>query len=184
MARTRLLTAVMVASVAAVGCSTMTVGTDYDRTVDFSAYKTFDITHQQETRNNLIRERIDGAIERQLTAKGFTRSSESPDLLVAVHAKLGRETHFDTTTFGYAWGPGWGYWGRWGYPAGGMSTTVAHQVPVGTLIIDVVDARQKKMIWQAVASDTLDPHASADEHDRRVNQAMEKIFANFPPKAK
>ena len=175
------LTAALAVSLVTAGCSTISVCTDYDRTVDFSVYKTFDIVHQQEMRNDLIRGRIDGAITRQLEVKGFTPSTAQPDLLVAVHAKLSRETHFDTTTFGYGWGAGWGYWGRRG--AGG-ATTVVRQVPVGTVIIDVVDARQKKLIWQAVASDTLDPRASADERDRRVNDAMEKIFAGFPPRAK
>lgn len=177
-----LLAAVLVASLLAAACSTISVGTDYDPAASFSAYKTFDLLPAPEmARNALARERIDNAIIHRLELKGFTRSTDHPDFLVAVHAKISQEVQFDTTHFGYGWGGGWGYWGRWG---GGRSTTVAHQVPVGTLIIDVVDAAQKKLVWQAVASDTLNPHASAEERDRRVNEAMEKIFADFPPQAK
>ena len=64
----------------------------------------------------------------------------------------------------------------------GTSTTTAREVPVGTLIIDVVDAKEKKLVWQAVASDTIDTNARADERDYRIKKAMEKIFAGFPPK--
>jgi hypothetical protein len=159
----------------------MTVGTDYDRSADFSKYKSFDLAPAPEFKNPLMRDRIESAIAGQLEGKGFVRSGAQPDFIVAVHGKLGKETQFDTTSFGYGWGGGWGYWGRAGM---GTSTTVARQVPVGTLIVDVVDAREKKLVWQAVASDTLDPQASAEKRDKLVNEAMAKIFASFPPTGK
>ena len=186
---TVVLALALVLALGAAGCSTMTVSTDYDKTASFAAYKTFDFIPAEEVKNPLIRQRIEDAITTQLQAKGLTRSADSPDLLIAGHGKLSSETHFDTTSFGYGMG-GWGggYWGGYrGYGAyGGMgsSTTVAREVPVGTLIIDVVDAKGKKLIWQAVASDTLDTNARADERDYRINKAMEKIFAGFPPKTK
>jgi hypothetical protein len=164
----------------------MTVSTDYDKTASFAAYKTFDFIPAAEVKNPLIRQRIEDAITAQLQAKGLTRSSDNPDMLIAGHARLSSETHFDTTSYGYGWG-GWGgyrgpYGGYGGYGGMGSSTTVAREVPVGTLIIDVVDAKGKKLIWQAVASDTIDTNARADERDYRINKAMEKIFAGFPPK--
>jgi hypothetical protein len=178
---------VLLAVLALAGCSTMTVSTDYDRSASFTAYKTFDFIPAPEVKNPLIRARVEDAIVKQLTAKGLTRSSENPDLLISGHAKLSSETHFDTTSFGYGMG-GWGggYWGGYGYGGMGMgsSTTVAREVPVGTLIIDLVDAKAKKLVWQAVANDTIDQNASADARDYKINKAMERIFAGFPPPAK
>jgi hypothetical protein len=177
---------ILLAVLALGACSTMTVSTDYDKTASFAAYKTFDFIPAQEVKNPLIRQRIEDAITAQLVAKGLTRSSDNPDLLIAGHGKLSSETHFDTTSFGYGMG-GWGggYWGGYGgygaYGGMGSSTTVAREVPVGTLIIDLVDAKEKKLIWQAVASDTLDTNARADERDYRINKAMEKIFSGYPP---
>lgn len=175
----------LAAALAATSCSTMTVGVDYDRSIDFAVFETFDIQAGEGIGDPLMRKRLDSAIASELEAKGLVRSTDDPDLLVALHGKRDTRTEFDTTTFGYGWGGGWGYWGRWGYPRAGMaaSTTVATEVPVGTLIVDLVDARAKSLVWQAIASDTLDPKASAKERDRRVQDAVEKIFASFPPTA-
>ncbi len=54
----------------------------------------------------------------------------------------------------------------------------------GTLIIDLVDARERKLVWQAVASDTVNPRSSAAERDEAINQAVAKIFADFPPQTR
>lgn len=187
--KTGVLALALVLALGAAGCSTMTVSTDYDRTAAFAAYKTFDFIPAQEVKNELIRARIESAIEAQLVTKGLARSAENPDLLIAGHGKLDSQTQFDTTSFGYGWGGWGGYWGPYGgygaYGGGmGTTTTVAREVPVGTLILDVVDAKTKKLVWQAVASDTLDTNATAEERDWRINKAMEKIFAGFPPKTK
>lgn len=176
---------VLVAVMALAGCSTMTVSTDFDRSASFAAYKTFDFIPAEEVKNPLIRQRIEDAIVAELETKGLTRSSDNPDVLIAGRAKMSSETQFNTTTYGYGWGGWGGYRGPYGsYGAVGMgsSTTTAREVPVGTLIIDLVDAKEKKLIWQAVASDTLDTNARADERDYRIKKAMEKIFAGFPPK--
>jgi hypothetical protein len=164
------------------GCSTLSVSTDYDRSATFTGYKTFDFIPAPEVKNQLVRSRIEDAITKQLVAKGLTRSSDNPDLLIAGHAKLSSEVHFDTTSYGYGWGGWGGYWGPYGgYGGMGTSTTVAREVPVGTLIIDLVDAKSKKLVWQGVASDTLNPNASAEERDWRINDAMQKMFAGYPP---
>ena len=176
---------VLVAVLALAGCSTMTVSTDFDRTASFAAYKTFDFIPAEEVKNPLIRQRIEDAIVAELETKGLKRSSDNPDMLISGHAKLSSETQFNTTSFGYGMGGWGGYWGPYGGYGGmgmGTSTTTAREVPIGTLIIDLVDAKEKKLVWQAVASDTIDTNARADERDYRIKKAMEKIFAGFPPK--
>jgi hypothetical protein len=54
-------------------------------------------------------------------------------------------------------------------------------VPVGTLIVDLVDAREKRLVWQGVASDALDPGATADERDKVVATMIAKMLADYPP---
>jgi hypothetical protein len=185
--RTFTATAVILAGLALTACSTMTVSTDYDRTASFAAYKTFDFIAAEEVKNPLIRQRIEDAIAAELTVKGLTRSSDNPDLLIAGRAKMSSETQFNTTSYGYGWGGWGGYRGPYGMYGGvgmGTSTTTAREVPVGTLIIDLVDAKEKKLVWQAVVSDTIDTNARADERDYRIKKAMEKIFAGYPPTSK
>jgi hypothetical protein len=172
---------ILVLALGVAGCSTMSVSTDYDLTASFTSYTTFDFIPAPEVRNPLIRARVEDAITKQLEAKGLKKSSDSPDLLVSAHGRLSSETQFDTRSFGYGWGRWGGYWGGMGM---GSSTTTARQVPVGTLIIDLVDAASKKLVWQAVASDTIDQNSSAQERDYRINEAVTKIFKGYPPPAK
>ncbi len=126
-----------------------------------------------------MRERIESAIAQQLEAKGLRRAGGRADLLVAAHLRLDKETEIDTTHFGY----GWGRWGYWGYRGPGATVTTVRQVPVGTLIVDLVDARDRKLVWQGVASDTLSPRSSAAEKDEAVRKAVAAIFASYPPGA-
>ncbi len=175
----RLLLPALLLVLGAAACSTIKVSTDYDRTVDFRSYSTFDLLAAREVKNALMRERIEGAIAQQLQAKGLRRTGARADLLVATHFKLDSTTEIDTTHFGYAWGR----WGYWGYRGPGAAVTTVRQVPVGTLIIDLVDARERKLVWQGVASDTLRPRSSAAEKDEAVREAVAAIFASYPPGA-
>jgi hypothetical protein len=184
----KLGTLALVVVLGLVACSTVEVSTDYNQAADFSKYSTFKVLPAKEIKSELIKDRIEGAITTQLTAKGLKLASDNADLLVAYHARLDKETQLDTTSFGYGWGGGWGgYYGPGaygGYGGMGTSTTTVREIPVGTLIVDLVDATKKEMVWQGVASATLDPKATADDKDYRVNDAVKKMFSSFPPKTK
>jgi hypothetical protein len=156
------------------GCSTLKVSTDYDRGADFARYTSFEFMHEGEVANPLARERLETAITRELGTKGLRRLPGAPDLWVAVHLRPERTTELDTAHFGYTWGH-WGYWG------GGRAATTVRTVPVGTLIIDLVDAREHTLVWQAVAADAIDRHASAEKKEYLVNTAVAKMLAGYPP---
>jgi hypothetical protein len=70
---------------------------------------------------------------------------------------------------------GWGW--RWG---GGMATTTVDKIPVGQLVIDVGDAKTKKLLWMANSSDTLAD--KPDKNQKKLDKALNKIFKDFPPK--
>lgn len=42
---------------------------------------------------------------------------------------------------------------RWG--SGGMSTTTVQEIPVGELVVDMADVKNKSFVWRGTASDTL-----------------------------
>ncbi len=167
------------------GCATVNISTDYDRKVDFGRYKTFKVLESKEIKSYLVTERIEDAITTVLRAKGLEPASDHPDLWVAYHARIDKQTQFDTSSFGYGWGGWGGYYGPYGaygpYGMAGGTVTTVRQVPVGMLVVDVVDAGAKEMVWQGTASGTLDPRATADDKDWRVNNAVKKMFADFPP---
>lgn len=154
-------------------CSTLQVHTDYDTGVDFTKYKTFDFLPTPDIAHTLVRDRAENAIARHLQGKGFTGTTESPDLVVALHGRRSREIQIDSNNFGYGWrGRGW---------AVGSSSATVHEIPVGTLIVDIVDAAAKKLVWQGTASDTLREDLTPQEREQRIDGAIAQLLAGFPP---
>ena len=174
MRATRLGALTLAAALGVAGCSTTRVITDYDHAADFARYSSFEFMHSQEIASPLLRTRIETAIARELARQGLRRLPGQPDLWIAVHLRLDRQTQVDPAHFGYGWGS-WGYWGD-------GAATAARQAPIGTLIIDVVDAREKKLLWQAVGKSAIDRHATAESGAYVINKAVEKMLAGFPPK--
>ena len=57
------------------------------------------------------------------------------------------------------------------------------QILVGTLAIDMVDAKTKQMAWRGLGTKEIDTNAKPDKREENINKAVEKIFRNYPPKA-
>ncbi|HYN42262.1 MAG TPA: DUF4136 domain-containing protein [Thermoanaerobaculia bacterium] len=170
-------TLLVVALAAAVGlgaCSTLTTNTDFRPNTDFSRFKTFAFKDVRQLGNSIMEARIKSAVSTQLTAKGWSQSDGSPDIWVVLHPQLSQQTQI--TTFSSGWGYGWGWRGGMG-----TQTSSVEQIPVGTLIVDLVDAREKELVWRGTASDTLRVNATPEERDRNLNRAMERLFQGFPP---
>ncbi len=174
--------AVLVLLLGVSGCSTLSVTTDYDRSVDFSKLETFRFEKTTEIRNQLAYDRFVRLITAELEGKGLAAAGDDADLVIVLHGRVDNQTQIRTDSFGYGWGR-WGYWGRYGYGGMGATTTVS-QVPVGTLVVDLVAADSKQLVWQAVAEDTLKAGMSPDERDDRAGKAVAEIFAGFPPGAR
>ena len=170
------LLAVAIAGLTA--CSTLQTSTDYKPGTDFAKYKTFAFKDTEDIKNTILVDRIKAAISAQLTAKGLTRSDDNPDLWVVAHPRLSKQTQINT------YNTGWGY-GYYGWRGGmGTTTSTVEEIPVGTLVVDLVDAKAKEMVWRGTASKTLDESASPQEREKNLNEAMAKLFEGFPPKPK
>ena len=86
------------------------VKTDYDRTAEFSRYKTYS-WGKVHTQNPLWGDRIKAAIASALAAKGWTESESGGH--VSVMAMEMTEDHRTLNTYYDDFGGGWG-WRRWG----------------------------------------------------------------------
>ena len=97
-------------------CSSITVSYDYDKTANFSAYKTYAYTPEALSLavGDLNRDRIIAAIDAEMAARGITKS-DSPDALIDLIVKAQERVTATATNSG-------GYYGRYGY-GGGFSTT-------------------------------------------------------------
>ena len=157
------------------------VKTDYDRTAEFSRYKTYSWgkVHAQDP---LWVDRIKAAVASALAAKGWTEIESGGD--VSIMAMEMTEDHRTLKTYYDNFGGGWG-WRRWGGGIGdgfGESTTTEETYQVGTLVIDLFDTSAKKLVWRGSASDTLSD--KSDKNIQRLDKDVEKMFEHFPPEVK
>jgi len=150
---------------------------DFDHGTHFSKYKTYrwadsDGAPSPEALfpNQLMRKRIAGLIEEAMAARGFKRVGTGGDLLINYGVQVTEHPEF--ITFYDGAGPGWG-WGS------GFSTTTVQTTYEGTLVVDMVDANQKKLIFQATSTQTIS--SRPERNTRRLAKAVNEIFEKYPP---
>ena len=175
----RTLALLAVAILAAAGCSTLSISTDFDKSADFTQYRTFTWKDTGDGIDSIWNKRIEGVFSDTLAAKGLRRVDSGGDLWVAAHPRLTKETQINTYNTGWGYGYGW-----YGYGGMGMATTTVTEIPVGTLMIDLVDAKKKELVWRGVASDTLntDPNRTAEDREKKLRDVAAQMFAGYPPK--
>ena len=150
------------------------VKTDYDRTANFNEYKTYSWEKVQ-TKDPLLVDRIKEAVNTTLAAKGLTPVESGGDVsVVAIEMTKNQQS---LNTFYNGFGGGW----RWGGGFGNTTTTVDNY-KVGTLVVDLFDAKTKTLIWRGSASDTLSD--KSDKNIKNLDKGVEKMFDHFPPDAK
>jgi hypothetical protein len=153
------------------------VETDFDHQANFSQYKTY--TWQEiKPADSLWDARIKNAVDAQLAAKGWTKVDSGGD--VAVVAIKTSHTQRTLQTFYDGAGGGWG-WRRFGGGGFGDATTTEHDYKVGTLVIDLYDAKTKQLIWRGSAQDTVSDKATRNE--KNLDKGVAKMFKVFPPRS-
>ena len=150
------------------------VKTDYDRSTDFSQYKTYSWEKVQ-TQDPLWVDRIKEAVNAALTAKGLTPVESGGD--IAILAMEMTQNHRTLNTYYDGFGGGW----RWGGGLGNATTTVDNY-KTGTLVVDMFDAKTKKIIWRGSSSDTLSD--KSDKNIKNLDKGVQKMFDHFPPEVK
>ena len=151
------------------------VKTDYDRTADFAQYKTYSWEHVK-TKDPLFVDRIKNAVNAALAARGWTQVETGGDVsIVAIQMTSNQET---LNTFYNGFGGGWG-WRRFGGGGMGEATTTTETYRVGTLVVDLFDAKTKKLLWRGSSSDTLSNNS--DKNIKNLDKGVEKMFKQFPP---
>jgi Domain of unknown function (DUF4136) len=151
-----------------VSTAAQSIQTDYDRSYDFSKLKTYDFAEQARGPNDPLAvnpindRRVHAALDSQLVAQGYTRDTTGKqDFLVAYHAATQRR--LDVQEWGY--GPG-----RWG-----RRRIDVNEYTQGTLVVDVVDAATKELVWRGSATGTIEPK----EADKKIKKAVAKLMQQF-----
>src|ERR1700676_4149755 len=150
------------------------VKTDYDHNANFGQYKTYSWEKVQ-TQDPLLVNRIKEAVNGALAAKGLTQVDSGGDVsIVAMEITHNQQT---LNTFYDGFGGGWG-WRRFG-GGFGEATTTTETYKVGTVVVDLFDAKTKTLIWRGSSSDTLSNNS--DKNIKNLDKGVDKMFKHFPP---
>ena len=61
----------------------------------------------------------------------------------------------------------------------GTATTQVRNYDVGTLIVDLFDAKTQQAVWRGTASGTVS--SSPDKNSAAIDAGLDKMFASYPP---
>ena len=167
-----------------VACSTLQVGSDYDRAASFSGYHTFVIMQREHksAHNPLVVSRAEDAIRSELVAKGYANASDPSMADFTVDFTIGSKERTDVSSYpapysGMGWG--WGSWGWWGGAYWGNNVDV-RQYREGTLSIDLFDAKSHRPVWHGWAKKELSQKDIA-QSEEPIRRAVAAVLAKFPP---
>jgi len=168
-------------------CDSIKVVNDYDKSVDFKKYKTIQFYGWEENSDRILnrfdKERIENAVSLQFRKRGHRIVKGNADLVVSLYVISETRTKETSTTINtyvsvgsyYGYGPGWG-WGP------SYSTTIVdkQKYQIGTLVISVYDAAQKRLIWEGVGQGSVNDNPG--DRETGVNRAIDKIMYHYPVK--
>jgi len=165
-----------------------TAGFNFDRSADFSKYKTYrfiELKGAVDPLNEIEKVQVRRALEKALAERGLEPGGEDAHLGVAYQVGFGNNQQYTTYNSGGPWGygPGWGRGWGWGWGgAGGISQTTSSTVIMGTLLLDMYDITEHRLVWQGQVSETVDPLRDPEKRLKRLDNALEKMLKYYPPK--
>jgi hypothetical protein len=174
------LGAVIVAgSCVVAGCAPMRVSSHVDRNLDFTRYQTFDwgpadtlpAGDPRLERDAFFQDHIQGAIERNLAARGFARAAATatPDVRVHFHAVIDRRiaaNQLDSQS---------------GYCSRNDCQTGVSEYEEGTLVVDMIDVRTNRLVWRGWARDSVEGVLdNQDRLARKIDDAVRLMFMRLP----
>jgi len=180
-------------------CNSLQVTHDYNPAVNFAQFKTWAwkdpavqfLPDTPMVKNGLTAQRVVMALSSQLDQRGLTQAAPGakPGLWVQTYMVVANRQEqvtnysYDGGPWGGPWaGPWGGYWGGnyWGAPAYAETRNIVYQV--GTLQVDLIDAKDGKLVWRGNAEKVVDEDATPAERSAAISKAVTEIMSNYPPK--
>lgn len=156
------------------------ISSELNEGVSLASYKTFDFYTSEasgDTTPGRFRENlslIKDAIVKNMMAKGFTQTSNDPDLLVNIGVVVDekvqtRQTDFRTDAPRYI--------GQRNYSWKSQEIEVG-RYRMGTGTIELVDHKQNKVVWKGIVEDVLPSKAS--KVSKAIEESVDALFKRFP----
>lgn len=165
------------------------IETDYDRTMDFSQYKTYAFFNPMGIENpnysSIFGSIFRDAISKEMESRGYVMSN-NPDLMINVSGRLQDKTKVTTTSDPYMGGGYYGYrrgaYGTWGGYGYGTQTHVSNYTE-GTINVDMVDIEHKRMVWEGVAVGRIKENKTNEETRTNIYAGIKEMFTGYPFRA-
>src|SRR5215475_16223607 len=166
------------------GCSTVSVTTEHDTTVNFAKFRTYAL--EPPPKAPTLSPSADAALRTTLRENLAERGiievppGSRPDLAVVPHVRTERRYNVQQfTSWGY--GPGvWpysgGFYGMW-YGAPVTYNTISSYTE-GTLILDFVDTSNQRLVFRGTGTGTVSNRP--ERNANKIREAVEKIVARLP----
>ena len=157
------------------------VTVEYDKTVDFSRFKTYAIDPVDNSPRPMLRIAVQAAVQDDLGKRGLTKVDSNPDLYVQMYGAVDTDmtAHYHDPIYGGYVPPINSGITLWHNVPGTVTTVV---IPKGTLVIDLIDANKKELVWRGIAKQKL-----SDKKEKlvdQVNTAVEKMLQQYPAEPK
>ena len=157
-------------------CNTVRVTYDYEKTADFSKYKSYNYYSDIQTgMSELDNKRLFNALDEALKAKGLSLS-QKPDFFIDIQTSQYQNASQSSV--------GLGMGGGGGNVGGGVSVGI----PVGQasmnrqIVFDFVDEDGIGLFWQAISDSGYDSEASPEIREAQFKTIVTKVLEGFPPK--
>lgn len=176
----------LVAALLAAGCATTgnapKTRIDYDKSADFSVYRTYGFPKETGTDrggySTLVTSYLKSSVGTAMEARGYKYSEDHPDLLVNFFSNTRERT--ETRPGGGSLGYGYYGYRRGLYNAWPMyddDRTVTYKV--GTLNIDIVDAEKKQLVWEGVAEGRVSDE-EMENPKVTINAVVTELMRQYP----
>jgi hypothetical protein len=158
----------MLACIASAVALGQTVSVNYNHSQDFTQYHTYiwASNNANQIQNSILAQQAKSDVDSALQGKGLqlVGEAQNPDLIILASGGLQQQTSYSA-------------WGMRGI-GGGMGGITPQQNVMGTLIVDVYDAKNKNLLWRGLAQNTLSSNGS--KNSQMVSKAVVKMFKQYP----
>jgi uncharacterized protein (DUF1501 family) len=145
-----------------------TVSANYNHSQSFAQYHTYawGSDNANQVKDSILAQVAQQNIDTAMQSKGLQKVQEAqnPDLLLTASGGMKQETSY--TAMGMR-GIG-----------GGMGSITPQQNVIGTLIVDLFDAKTKSLVWRGIGQDTLSNNGNKNQ--QAVGKAVQKMFKQWP----
>ena len=177
--RSRFAQLFLLSCILSLGVQAQKIKVEYDKNLDFSKFKTFAWGHHDAVSRPTLALAIASAIQEELTKRGLRRVESNPDVFIQMYGSVDSDMSVSYSNPLYSGMSGIPSFDSgfvmWGSMPGGTTAVTVHK---GQLVVDVIDASQKKLAWRGMTTDKLSD--KPEKLLQQVNTAVEKMFQQYP----